>query len=236
MGINRNLQELYLSNWDNLSKKINDLKQDDDQIVEPTNPLLIYISDEEKYLRSDLKVMVFGQETNDWEGGFSKEKMDHILKTYDDFYNSGSCYKRGGHFWNGVKRFNERLQNKFTNKSIHFVWNNVVKIGKNNEKNIPSDQIIHIELEHFNVVQRELEILEPDLLLFFSGPNYDHQIKTKINDVKYLEIDGFKTRELAELRINNIQFSFRTYHPNYLWRNNIDKYFDGILNKISFDN
>ena len=63
-GINNQLRALYAENWSVFAGKLDALVTSD-QAVKPTNPLLLYVEDEEQYLHADIRLMVFGQETND---------------------------------------------------------------------------------------------------------------------------------------------------------------------------
>jgi len=231
--MNKKLAELYKSNWMNLSKDLNLILNDKKLTQKPTNPLLIYV-DEKKYFESDLKVMIIGQETNDWGKNFTGD-LQETIKIYDDFYNSGYAINTyGGHFWNGINRFSSLLENKFPERKISYIWNNVVKIGASGrDQNHPQNHIYKAELDNFKVLEKELEILNPDIILFISGPNYDSNISSILNNVKFSSIDEtFSSRQIAKLNFKNHKNIFRTYHPNYLWRNNINLYFDAIIDSI----
>jgi len=54
-----------------------------------THPLLICTHTE--YEEAKLKLMFFGQETNDWGGEWQTEDIDGLLKMYHDFFCSGYC-------------------------------------------------------------------------------------------------------------------------------------------------
>lgn len=231
--INLNLQSVYKEKWDLFSDKLNQILKDETKEKKPTNPLLLYI-DEEKYKNADIKIMIFGQETNDWEGDF-QNNIETSIETYDDFFNSNDCYAYGGQFWNGFNRFLTLLKNKYDKKSISSVWNNVIKIGNSGKnKNYPPDYIYNVEKEYFNVIKEEIDILKPDIILFVSGPNYDIEIKNSLVDVDFKPLSAnFSERQLAKLSYKNQPNIYRTYHPNYLWRNNIDSFFEEIINDIN---
>ena len=230
---NEKLHELYKFNYpkltDLLTKKNKSLEHKD----RATNPLLLKI--DKTYANAGLKIMVFGQETNYWhseknKGEFHGE-IESVLNLYEDFFLSGNCFSYGGQFWNGISRFNQLLKEQ-TGKEIGLVWNNIIKIGKCG-KGKPFASIQEIQFENFNVIQKEIEILKPDYLVFFSGPNYDVQIKKAFKSLNKIEIKEFTERQLCELRLTENQSAFRTYHPNYLWRNNINNYLNKITDRIN---
>ena len=231
--MNDKLKELYDSKWDKMVSTFAPILQDESIEVKPANPLLLYIDDEEKYQNADIRVMIFGQETNSWydERGATVEDVQDL---YDGFFNGGDCWKYSGQFWNGISRFITLLKEKYPNKKIELLWNNIVKIGKQDDKGFPPDYIYEIEREVFNVIPQELEILKPNLVVFFTGPNYDSIIKDNFGELIYTALPDSTDRQLSRLNLNGVQFAYRTYHPNYLWRNDIDDYFNTLIADTNF--
>lgn len=230
--MNEKLYELYSSKWDNLCSSLKPVLTDETIENKPTCPLLLSIK-ETDYSSGDLRLVIYGQETNSWFGEFHNG-IQPILQSYNEFFNEGACWNYGGQFWNGVKRFVELLQEKYPNKKISLVWNNIVKIGRFNEKGFPPDYIYEIERNHFSVIQEELKILKPTLVLFLTGPNYDSVIADNFGELAYSKLPtDFSTREIAKIPLIGIPYAFRTYHPNYLWRNNINSFFQAIIDKIN---
>lgn len=229
-SVNSRLTELYTNSWPNLAGQLEEIKASD-QIVKPTNPLLLSVKEEDKYLNADLRVMIFGQETNDWGGDFTNN-IEYIKSIYDDFFSSRHCFKYGGQFWNGINRFLKMLELQYPDKSIEFMWNNVVKIGKSGKRGKPPENIYQIERQNFQVIEEEIKILKPNLIVFLSGPYYDYIINEQLNITEYQKINGYDQRQIARINIKNIDFTFRTYHPNYLWRNGINNYYEAILKSM----
>jgi hypothetical protein len=127
------LVERYEKEWDESQRRPIPVTT-----ARPTNPLLLEVPP--AYFDSDCKVMVFGKENNDWEGAFPHQGgVAHLLETYRKFYNDGQCYGYGGQFWNGIRWFKSKLQESCTisGKSLHLLWNNVIKVGKEGEKGAP---------------------------------------------------------------------------------------------------
>lgn len=230
--MNSKLQKIYKDKWNILSSKLNEILQDDLKENKPTNPLLLFINDE-KYQNADIKIMIFGQETNDWEGDFQND-INISLDTYNNFYNSNDCFRYSGQFWNGFNRFLMLLNEKYPNKKIEAIWNNVIKIGNSGrDKNYPPEYIYNIEKEYFSVISDEINILNPDIILFLSGPNYDNEIRNSLNNISFKQLSkDFTEKQLAKLEYQNYKNVYRTYHPNYLWRNNINSYFLEIIDDL----
>lgn len=227
------LVDKYQQEWDTLLSNYSATLFYDEK---PTNPLLLDIPS--GYFAADWKVMIFGQETNDWEGLFPHENgVAHLLKTYSDFYNSNYCYSPyDGQFWNGVSKIKKALAEKLkdSGKATSVIWNNLIKIGKAKAKGAPSEAILKFEDAWFDVISFEISVLKPNIVIFLSGPNYDKYINRIFSDVSFESINERGKRQLARVKSNRLPIdSIRTYHPNYLWRNGFYNYLDEIVGAIS---
>lgn len=131
---------------------------DDPNAIKPALPLLLELNDDESYENADLRVMVFGRETNNWNDikersecpygtyNFNLSSSDDILneikgKHIDgepEIYGLGDIYHAYCYENNGVgksiftRRQNQliqQLRDRLGNQNVHAVWNNVSKIG-----------------------------------------------------------------------------------------------------------
>jgi hypothetical protein len=224
--IQTELNVKYQKEWDTSVKTFN--KTFD---TKPTNPLLIDIPSD--YFCADCKVMIFGKETNVWEGEFPHKKgIDHLLSTYKDFIKKS----HKGSFWNGVSKFKDALTKRLPpGKNVSVIWNNLIKIGKAQEKGAPEEAIVEWESNWFYVVLFEIKELKPDIVIFFSGPNYDRYIKTIFNNACFDSINPSRpVKQIARVKADGLPFnSIRTYHPNYLWRHNFCKYLEEIIASLN---
>ena len=76
--------------------------------------------------------------------------------------------------------------------------------------------------------------LKPDIVIFFSGPNYDEYISRIFSDATFENISSRNSRQLARVKSWLLPHnSIRTYHPNYLWRNGFYTYLDEISSAIT---
>jgi hypothetical protein len=225
--INNKLKELYSRNWEALTFELNNNDFEDD----PARPYLIKIR-EEAYFNADIRIMFVGKETNGWHTETSQ--LEEVLENYYDFIFNEKCWKYGGQYWNGVSSFIENICGRYPQKKISSIFNNVIKIGKSDDKGRPSDDIMALENKYLNVLQEEINILNPSLIVFLSGYDYDDIIESKLEIKDKYSIDGFKMKELVEMKLEGTPYVFRTYHPNFLFRNNIHRYYDAILNRVDF--
>lgn len=227
------LYKVYSEKWLNLNTEIFKIYNNSELKIKPTNPLLISLKNND-YQNCEIKVIIFGQETNSWYETYNGD-LDKTISFYRDFFNKGEALNNySGAFWNGINRFLDLLKNKYPNKKIGLLWNNIIKIGcEERNKNMPPEYIYKIEKENFNLIKKEIEILKPNIILFLTGPNYDFAIENAFGKFNTkLEIKGFTERQLLKIDIGFGENIFRTYHPNYLWRNNINIYLNTIINQI----
>ena len=156
---------------------------------------------------------------------------------YDEFFRTKYCYKYGGQFWNMVKYFINEIIIKNKEKKIGYLWNNLVKAGKDS-KGFPWNWYEEIIKPNFNkLILKEIDILKPDYIVFFTGPNssngpYDNVLDHIFSNPNRKKVSGFNDNELCEIEIKNVKKSFRTYHPTYLLRNNKERPYKDFIKKI----
>jgi len=198
----------------------------------PTN--LLCLSATEQYFESELKVMVFGQETNNWLDKFlDTGGVTALIKTYNGFYNSGKCYSYGGYFWNALSKLKSRLELENQENQVGILWNNILKIGRYREKGTPSKDIIVWQKPAIDFIKEEIAHFSPNIVIFFTGPYYDRHIKNAFNDVSFEPINARPKHQLARVVSQYLPHkSIRTYHPGYLWRNGFYQYLDEIMAEI----
>ena len=240
MNLHEQLKALYASRWEDLCSVLQTVVCDERADVKPAYPFLLSLArwvgeqpTESWYADADLRVMVFGQETNSWTGKnddfgappspvFSPNvSMEAVMGIYEDFYASyyhdgafsyhGSRY---GTFHYGFNRFASLLNAAFPGKRIAYVWNNLVKIGKAQGKGFCGSEIYAIEREQFSVIQEEIKILSPDFLLFLTG-TYDERIRDNWNGVQFSALSSYAENEVARVVSPELSVpAYRTNHPS----------------------
>jgi len=189
-------------------------------------PLLIKVSDQ--YVNADIKVMIVGQETDEWYGRLNED--EHSIETLMDGYHNylfkisqNGKARTSRPFWN-MKNF-EYFESKFKveGKSVSFIWNNISKIG-NHGSGRPAPDIRRLEKSHFNVIKSEVEIVKPDIILFTTGSR-DGYIKEHFGkNSKFIPKLYYSDGSLIEKSVNMIAevklehfpeiCSVRVEHPN----------------------
>jgi hypothetical protein len=217
MNINEQLEELYKNGKQNLDKiPISN--------ENPTNPLLLYV-DEQCFKKT--KVMLFGQETNDWHGAYSsiKAPLEEMNKYKTFWIDKRSDYSNVGVL---MQTFNN-LQKDFDD--VCFLWNNIIKIGKTG-KGTPKD-LIEWQKNWFDITKKEIELINPQMMIFFTGHYYDKFIKKTFGEFKQIQIEDFDIKSICQLSFINYPqiVAYRTYHPNYLRRSGLAKKYLPLLKK-----
>ena len=219
------LTEIYRKHFSECSKTITQVISN---VTEPAaDPLLI--SPPTKYLDSDFKIMYFGQEANGWAGSFHDSKgVDHLLDVYDKFANNVGGPAYGGPFWNAIKRLNQSFSKLHVLPA--FTYNNIIKIGKHRAKGLPSEPLLRWQKTWFQVIREEVRILTPDLIVFFTGPRYDKFLQEAFGPLEFFQVGARGIRQLSRVRALGLPANtFRTYHPNYLWRHDFYSYEKDII-------
>lgn len=240
MKLNEQLKELYASRWGRIGDSLQAVVCGEHADVKPAYPFLLSLArwegdqpTEDWYTDADLKVMVFGKETNSWKGDcddfgtppspvFSSDvSMEAVMGIYEEFYatyyHDGTFNFRGpryGTFHYGFNRFALLLNAAFPNKRIAYVWNNLVKIGKAKGKGFCGADIYALERECFSVIQEEINILKPDLLLFLTG-TYDERIRDNWPDAQFSALFPYEVNEAAQVISSALSMpAYRTNHPS----------------------
>ena len=120
--------------------------------------------------------------------------------------------------------FIDRLNDKFKGKEVRYVWNNIVKIGRNVTKGNNKREVLEeIESQYFDVIKDEINIIQPQVIIFFTGPDtfWEGKLQQKLGISKsnYKAIPNWNNiRQVALLEMDkeqfpSVQYAFRTYHP-----------------------
>lgn len=214
MTINEELKKLYERHFDRAVKAI----PKDEKI---SSPLLIKIR-EEKYKKSDKKVMIVGQETFGWQKEFGSKPIEDLMAEYDSYLNNNIRGRDKRAFWKAFHDFEKKLKTHYKGEQLYFFWDNIVKVGRANSKGMTKG-IRDFEREYFSVFSQEVEILKPDIVIFLTGPDRDNDIKYNFNNITfdklgYPSIVKDKRNYKTPSKIVSDKLpkkTIRLYHPNY---------------------
>ncbi|TKZ36428.1 hypothetical protein [Brachyspira catarrhinii] len=91
-----------------------------------------------------------------------------------------------------------------------------------------SEEVQNIIDKKFNILKDEIKIINPDIVLFLTGPDYDDYIKTQLEGVKFhkLENSDYEKSQFARVEHEVLpKKSFRIYHPNAFRQGSVIKMF-----------
>ena len=123
----------------------------------------------------------------------------------------------------GMNQFIDMLNNRYNGKKIRYVWNDLIKIGRNTKYNAKQETLKEIEYKNFDVLRDEVQIIQPQVIVFMTGPtSYWESILQKRFGIKkdnYKELAQWNNiRQVAKIDIGDneypfIKYVYRTYHP-----------------------
>ena len=193
--MNRKLSELY-------SRVLHDISPALAAIDDLGGPLLIDVPD--AYRSSTVKLMVVGQQTYGW--GDPEDGIDGLLAEYHRF-DLGKTYLKSP-FWQAAHAVYESLNPAGPPRG--FLWSNLIKVDVAQKR---PPRLIEELISSTGLLQHELSITQPDVVVFFTGPRYDERLRATFPGVEYERINDFIDRlshdELPEQ-------TFRSYHPRWL--------------------
>ena len=222
--MNERLLRLYSQYWEGMIQNIYKANIKDHPSAYP-----ILIQATQHYQEASRRIMFCGQETLSWgTNEFPNPDTttpNDLMSIYNAFVNrnnDGGPIKRPGYYIKSQKPNLSPYWNFQWNIMQHypecgFVAQNIVKIGKRNGKGC-DDIIYELTKEFFPVWKQELEILQPDCILFLTGL-YDQRIREIAGDFDIVPIDGTEGL-VAELKFKDFSMpkAYRTNHPGLLQR------------------
>ena len=98
---------------------------------------------------------------------------------------------------------------------------------------MPSPDIIKWQGPAFDLINKEVKSHQPDIVIFFTGPNYDRFIVQAFCDASFESMGDKTSRQLARVKSKGLpKKSIRTYHPHYLWRIGFNEYLEEIIKEV----
>lgn len=222
--INQKLKNLYEEEAKLLLQE--DLPSD----IDGTNLMYCW---EDEYLDSRIKMLFLGRESNGWMGDLNLNVHD-CVKRYKDFE---LCEKgRYTTFWQYIYETKNILMPETIGQK-NFLWSNVSKFSKLNGKAI-SEENFRFLTKKFNVLEKEITITKPDVIIFLTGYKWDFKIEYQIeNNIRYHQLeDTINTSQLA--RLSSVSLPYHTYrvpHPITMQLNKKWIYMEKIIDRIKSD-
>ena len=195
------------------------LKQGVEGISEPH-----FLHVPEEYAAAPVRLMVVGQQTYGWQR--DAEEPDPVrarTKEYERF-GLGRHYRRSP-FWSAAHHLHRRVNPGAPDRG--FLWSNLVKVDCNQHR---PNRDLEDFVASLELLQREIEITEPQAVVFFTGPAYEERLRSSFPGVAAESLDEHHLSRLEHPGLPKA--SFRTYHPKYLRLSGRWRLLDRIADEI----
>lgn len=170
------------------------------------------------------KLLIIGQQTKGWT--YDHENIDKQFETYEKF-NLGENYFASP-FWNITRKLEKALGNEV----LSCAWTNLNKFDLDEDR--PSGEYEQAIAKLDTILIDEIDIIKPNICMFFTGPNFDYRLKNIFQGIEFIEIEGWNIRQLCRLKHKNLpEKSFRSYHPRALRILQIEDEFIQKMSKLN---
>lgn len=208
-------------------------------------PLLLSLPDD--WVGASHRLAFVGQETLGWQWtrehsgpmGYELTHPDvHSLEEFFDLTGSTDALVDGyrqfdfasrqpvthrSPFWRYFREAKNALMVK--GESTSAVFTNVIRCAVDAESgftlwSMSSDEReAYLSWQH-GILLQELRIIQPTLIIFVSGPNYDGYLRRELGDLTFDPVPPATARVAARVSGSALTApAYRTYHPGYLNRN-----------------
>jgi len=182
-----------------------------------------------------LNLLVIGQETLRWQYEPEESAGGSAIRCFKDFsvavdgvgamwemyrrYGLGRSFpKLNSPFWRGFRALDTAV-NAVRDSAL---WTNLFKVNVNGSvmRNCTRAEIAKLHSAQRGLLQHEIDVLKPDVVVFFTGPRYDSAIRAEFDAVEFKSFDAsISHSRLALLRAPGLPGkTVRSYHPEYLQR------------------
>ena len=158
------------------------------------------------YTATKLRLMVVGKQTDGWGEGYDPANVSALMRGYADF-NLGGKWRRTP-FWQAAHQLYRNLNPNSSPDG--FLWSNLVKVDVANA--CPPEPILDRVLA-WGLVPTEIQITQPEVVVFFTGTDYDPILQKTFPDARLEMMDNFVARVSSSALPSR---TFRTPHPRWL--------------------
>ncbi|WP_126428609.1 hypothetical protein [Brevibacillus marinus] len=132
-----------------------------------------------------------------------REAVQELQREYIAFRREG----RWEHtpFWRAARIIYDRLN--VDGPEGGYMTSNLIKLDQNNSR--PSPEVEEIVCTAFPLLPHEITALQPDVVIFFTGPSYDGRLKRTFPKVVFEPVEGLAPHVLYRIRHEQLPY-FRT--------------------------
>ena len=220
--LNRALAKAYSYAWESIVE-VYRLYED----RELTMPHLVRAPDRYNDQRS--RLMVVGQQTGGWheQHDVSSVNPSKLMNWHSEFDLAENKKVKKSPFWQIAHKINTALN---VSTPPAFIWSNLIKLAERQKAGgkygKPTTEI-RDAIREARLLQLELEILKPNVVVFFTGPTgyYTWELKQQFPGICIEGAHGYDTHILAKLNHDLLpEHTYRSYHPTALNRRSTKKH------------
>ena len=209
--VNQKLLKLFESKWGIVEKVCNAVNDEELWTV------LHLACVPPNYEKMKYKILIVGQENDGW--GIEDNARLSMFATLD-FLDSKDYNDRRPFFsfpYKFCKSINN-LEDIQDSKKTYFTWANLREFSFNEEpKTSLGKEAQSIIDNEFNILEEEIKIINPDIVLFLTGHKYDCHIEKQLKGVEFKTVENYDKKQFARVEHEALpKNSFRIYHPLYL--------------------
>lgn len=213
-------------------------------IKQLTAPILIQLP--EQWEQSKKRILIVGQETMGWSYDKDEhpERSFPDIKTFEDFlaipesipamletyrYFEFAKVRPKNHrspYWRAYRQIRESIGDKPDGFETHVITTNLFRMSyggksilKKGRPVVSKDDYEKILNMSGSLLKKELEILKPSSVIFFTGPYYNNPLYSIFKDCHTVDWHNHNSTRTSNIDHHLLpKKTFRTYHPGYLNR------------------
>jgi len=218
-----------------VSSEIQDLS-----VISP--PLLLSVP--EKWTKSKTRILIVGQETLGWDfsdGSYYPwphppitnfeqfasypRSVSALMQGYVDFEFCRHQKKNvNSAYWRAHRQIRKFMSEEVFGFDSCVLTTNLFRMAFENGSavyNGTKEQAEEMNRLSGTLLAEEISILEPTVVIFFTGPLYEDYLISQFSDIEFSPISNLPTSRLAQVNSLSLpKSSFRTYHPSHLAQSN----------------
>jgi len=195
----------------------------------------------EKWASAEKRVLLVGQETMGWDfepghyydwpyppikslGAYLEydASVGAMMHGYQSFEFAAHQPNYNSPFWRAYRQIRLAVGDAPDGFDTSVLHTNLFKSavdGGSIVKNGSEEEADAVWQYSAGLLAKEIETLKPDVVIMFTGPDYDRYIDFEFAGVDFNEVDRHAPRVISKLFHPALpEETYRTYHPNYLSR------------------
>lgn len=217
-----------------------------------SSPVLLHVTD--AWLNSKHRVIAVGQETVgwNWEEGSYYPWPYQAISTFQDFLSDPQAVEAlvfgyqqfefckhqrnetNSPFWQNYRRLRRSLEEDTEGSVLQVNLFRMSLDAGSVIDNSTADELKAIQLAQGGLLRDELEIVQPKVVLFFTGPRYDDALNNEFPGRLLTDFGHYPVNQAARVVHTALpSLSFRTYHPKALRLLKLEHLVDEIENVVT---